>query len=224
MSDMGTIRQYLLIITFQSLLILSPVAVLLAAEDSFVVQQITVTGLQRIPEQTVISYLPVHIGQTVTSVETTRIIRALFMTLVFLMMSSYIDRVIRYLSNYQNICPTIGAIKISGNKQIKTDDLMKALKQAGIVEGENYDQAVVDAMKQALLSEYHRGSRYAAIINIHTTNQTRHRVAVDIQITEGKVAKVKEIHLVGNHAFSTKVLLKNFELTRQRWWAITDQS
>ncbi len=187
------------------------------ADDGFVVQKIEVTGLQRIPVQTVMEYLPVHVGQTLTAADTATIIHNLYQTGFFSDVSlarrgnTLVVQVVERA--------TIGLIKISGNKQVKTKDLMSALKGVGIVEGEVYDQAIVDGMKQALLEQYHKSGRYDATVTVNVTNESRNRVLVDIQIHEGKVAKVKSITIVGNQAFKTSELLKNLKMKKRPWWA-----
>jgi outer membrane protein insertion porin family len=187
-------------------------------DDDFVIQKIEIRGLQRIPAQTVMEYLPVHVGQTLASADTSAIIQSLYQTGFFSDVSLGRDGNTLVIQVSERA--TIGLIKISGNKQIKTQDLMKALKQSGIAEGEPYDQATLEAMKRALIEEYHRSSHYDASVDVKTTEETRNRLLVDIEIHEGKIAKVKKINIIGNKAFTTKQLLKNFTLGKKPWWAI----
>ena len=56
-----------------------------ALADSFLVKQIQVQGLQRVRESTVLSYIPVNIGQTITTEDTVSILKALYQTGFFLM-------------------------------------------------------------------------------------------------------------------------------------------
>lgn len=187
------------------------------ADDEFVIKKIEIQGLQRISAQTTMEYLPVHVGETLTSSNTGAVISALYQTGFFSNVSLARKGDILVIQVSER--PTIGSIKISGNKQIKTKDLTAALKQAGIVEGGTYDQAVLDAMKQAMVNEYHKAGRYDATVETVFTQQTRNRMAVDIIINEGIVAKVKQINIVGNHAFTSRQLLKDFTLGKKPWWA-----
>lgn len=192
------------------------VALAASAADEFVVQKISVQGLQRIPLQTVMEYLPVHVGQTLSPADTGAVIHALYQTGFFSNVSLARDGNTLVVQVTER--PTIGLIKISGNKQVKTNDLMNALKQSGIVEGGGYDQALLEGMKQAMIEEYHKSGRYDATVEIKTTEQTRNRMAVEIVIHEGKVAKISQINITGNKAFTTSQLLKNFSLTKKAWW------
>jgi outer membrane protein insertion porin family len=190
----------------------------LAQDDgSFVANKIQIVGLQRIQPATAMSYLPVHQGQTITPADTGAIISALYQTGFFsdVKLSRSGDTLIINVVERS----TIGLIKILGNKQIKTKDLMDALKRVGIVEGEPYDQATLAGVKQALLEQYQQTGRYDATVDTSVTEESRNRVAIDIAIHEGKTAKVTAVNIVGNHAFTTKELTKDFSLGKRPWWA-----
>lgn len=188
-----------------------------AQAEDFVVRDIRVEGLQRISYETVMEYLPVKIGETLSTDDTSQIIHALYQTGFFT--NVQLSRSGNTLIIKVEERATIGFIRISGNKQIKTKDLMDALKQAGIAEGLVYDQSTLSAMKQALVSQYYNLGRYNATVETTVTPQSRNRVEVDIRIYEGKVARIKQINIIGNHAFSTKELLGEFKLTTARPWS-----
>jgi outer membrane protein insertion porin family len=186
------------------------------ASESFTVEKIRINGLQRITEQTVLEYLPVKVGQRLSSEETTDILNALYQTGFFSDVS--LEREGSTLIINVQERSTIGLIKISGNKQLKTKDLLEALKHVGIAEGEAYNQATVSGMQQALLQQYSNLGRYTATVDIKVKQQNRNRVELDIQITEGVLTKVKSITFVGNHVFSQSQLRKNFQLLPHHWW------
>jgi outer membrane protein insertion porin family len=113
----------------------------------------------------------------------------------------------------------IGAIRISGNKELKTPDLLTGLKKAGVAEGLPFDNSVIDQVKKALEQQYNSQGRYAAAVNVNTTDESQNRVSVKIQIVEGKVAKIKEIHISGNKVFSERQILRHFQSTKTRPWS-----
>ena len=49
------------------------------------------------------------------------------------------------------------------------------------------------------------------------TQLDRNRVAVDIEIREGKAAKIKELNILGNHAFTDKEIRNGFESSTTNW-------
>lgn len=184
---------------------------------SFIIRKIRVQGLQRIPASTALSYLPYKEGDDIDSTKTAEIIQALYKTGFFNDVNlgrQGDDLIIQVVER-----PVIGAIRISGNKEIKTPDLVMGLKKAGIGEGLPYDNSVLEGMKKALESQYNSQGRYSAAVNVNITNESQNRVSVKIDIVEGKVSKIKEIHIVGSKAFTERQLLRHFQSSKSRPWS-----
>lgn len=187
------------------------------ASSSFVISKIRVDGAQRISRGTVLSYVPVHVGDRFERGDSVKVIRALYKTNFFSNV-----RLFRYgneLVIRVDERPIIGSIHLSGNKKIKTSDLRKILNQVGFIEGRVFDHSVLTELKQALLQEYYNLGRYNARIDASIGYKARKRVAVNIKIYEGPVAKIKSIHIIGNRSFSESKLLKNFSLTTFNLWS-----
>lgn len=185
--------------------------------SSFVVRKIHVQGLQRIPASTVITYLPIKEGQDLDPAQTGEIIQALYKTGFFNDVNvgrQGDDLIIQVIER-----PVIGAIRISGNKEIKTPDLISALKKANIAEGLPYDTSVIENMRRALEQQYNTQGRYASAVNVNVTNESQNRVSIKIEIVEGKVSKIKEIHITGNKAFSESKLLHQFQSSKTKLWS-----
>lgn len=185
--------------------------------SGFVVKKIRVQGLQRIPTSTVLTYLPIKEGQDLNPAQTAEIIQALYKTGFFSDVNvgrQGDDLIIQVVER-----AVIGAIRISGNKEIKTPDLISGLKKAGIGEGLPYDTSVLESMKKALEQQYNSQGRYAAAVNVDVTNESQNRVAVKIEIVEGKVSKIKEIHITGTKAFTERQLLRHFQSSKTRPWS-----
>jgi outer membrane protein insertion porin family len=185
--------------------------------SSFIVRKIHIQGLQRIPSSTVLSYLSIKEGENLDPSKTSEIIQSLYKTGFFNDINlgrQGDDLIIQVVER-----PVIGAIRISGNKEIKTPDLISALKKAGIAEGLPYDSSVIEGMQKALKQQYNSQGRYAADVNTRVTNESGNRVSVKIDITEGKVSKIKEIHIVGNKAFTERQLLRHFETSKTKPWS-----
>jgi outer membrane protein insertion porin family len=192
------------------------------AASAFVVRNIEVQGLQRITASTVYNYLPIKTGQTLRPEKTSAIIKALYQTGFF----EHIG-----LSRQGNTLvikvverPTIGELKVTGNSVIPTDKLNTVMKGVGIAEGRVYDRAMLDKIKQGLLNQYYELGRYTARVDATVTPESRNRVIVKIDISEGLVAKVEKINIIGNHAFSEKTLDKQLALTTPGLFTFFTQS
>jgi outer membrane protein insertion porin family len=179
--------------------------------DTFVVQRIEVQGLQRISSETVNSYLPIRPGQQLNSEKTAAIIRDLYKTGFFERIT--LDRRGNTLIINVQERPTIGKLDISGNSFIPTDKLTTVMKSMDIAEGRVYNRVMIERIKQSLLNQYYELGRYNARVDVTVTPMSRNRMLVKIDISEGLVAKIRRINIIGNHAFSEARLDKQMTLT-----------
>ncbi|RDI41801.1 outer membrane protein assembly factor BamA [Aquicella lusitana] len=193
------------------IILLSQFIVAAWAQQAFVVRNIEIEGLQRVSSATVESYLPIKRGQTLQPAKTAAILRALYQT-------GFFDRITLSRANGTLIIhvverPTIGQLKISGNSIIPTDKLTSVMKSLDVAEGRVYNPVILDKIKQSLLNQYYQLGRYNARVDINTTPMPRNRVMVNINISEGLVAKIRRISIIGNHAFDEKTLINQMTLT-----------
>jgi len=179
--------------------------------EPFVIQDIRVEGLQRISAGTVFSYLPVKVGDTLDDARSAETIRALFKAGFFKDVQLDRDGDVLVISVTER--PSIGSVKISGNKDIDSDVLTAALKEQGLVEGRVFDRSLLDKVEQELNRQYFSRGKYAARIKTTVTPLERNRVGISIAISEGRAARIHEINIVGNKKFSDKTLRKNFQLS-----------
>ena len=193
-----------------------PLLVLLLAPlawtiESFVIEDIRVEGLQRISAGTVFNYLPVKVGDSFDQKQSAEAIKALFKTGFFKDVRLEQDGNVLIVIVEER--PSIASVKIEGNKDLSSDELMKGLKNIGLAEGRVFDRQVLDKVEQELRRQYYSRGKYGLKIDSEVTELARNRVAVTIKISEGKVAKIKQINIVGNRAFDDDELLKEFELS-----------
>lgn len=179
--------------------------------QGFVVQRIEVQGLQRLTPQTVYSYLPIKPGQTLNPNKTGDIISALYHTGFFEHIS--IDRSGNTLIIHVQERCTIGMLKITGNSYIATDKLTTVMKSMDIAEGRVYNAAMIERIRQSLLNQYYELGRYNARVDVVATPMERGRMCVKIIISEGLVAKIRRINIIGNHAFSERQLAKQMTVS-----------
>lgn len=178
--------------------------------DTFEVGDIRIEGLQRISAGTVFNYLPVKVGDSFSPSDTAPVIKSLFKTGFF--KDVKLGREGNVLIIRVEERPSIASVKIEGNKDISTEDLNKVLKQIGLSEGRVFDRQTLDKVEQDLRRQYYSHGKYGLKIDTEVKDLPRNRVAVTIKISEGKVAKIKQINVVGNKSFEDEELLKTFEL------------
>ena len=207
-----------------ALILLASLAANAYAFEPFVISDIRIDGLSRIAAGTVYNYLPVNKGDRLTNAEAARAIRALYQTKFFSDVELDRDGNILVIKVVER--PSIAKLNIRGNHDIKTDDLKKGLKQTGISEGETFDRLAIDGVQQELIRQYYNRGKYNVSVEPHVTRLDRNRVAIDIEIREGKAAKIREINILGNHAYTDKQIRDDFESgtpNLMSWYSKNDQ-
>src|SRR5690606_33501314 len=113
--------------------------------------------------------------------------------------------------------PAIGELQFVGMKEFDVDSIKQALRGVGLAESRIFDRSLLRQAEQELKRQYLSRGHYAVDIQTTITPLPRNRVAIRFDITEGEPAKIAEIKIVGNKAFSEKELLKKFQLTTPGW-------
>jgi outer membrane protein insertion porin family len=186
-----------------------------SSAENFVVGDIRVEGLQRISEGTVFNYLPVNIGDHLDQQRVAEAMRALYATGFFR------DVELRREGNILLVVvverPSIAKFEVKGNKDIKTEDLTKSLRNVGLAQGKTFDRSVLDEVKQYLTDQYFSRGKYAVRVDTKVTDLPGNKVDVLVDIKEGKRAKIEMINLVGDTKFKEKEVLQAFELKTPNW-------
>src|SRR6266568_1605002 len=187
-----------------------------AANDAdFTVGDIRVEGLQRVSEGTVYNYLPVNIGDHLNGTRVREAIRALYATGFFR------DVQLRRDGNTLVVVvlerPSIESFEITGNKDIKTEDLQKSLRNVGLAAGKTFDRSVLEDVTQYLTDQYFSRGKYAVRVDTKITELPGNKVDIIVDIKEGKRAKIEQINLVGNTRFKEKDVLGALELKTPNW-------
>ena len=186
-----------------------------AQASGFVVSDIRVDGLQRVSEGTVYNYLPVNIGDKLTPQRIREAVRAMYETGFFRDVELRRDKTTLVVTVVER--PSIESFEIKGNKDIKTEDLTKSMRNVGLATGKTFDRSVLEDVKQYLTDQYFSRGKYAVKIDASVEDVPGNRVKVKIDIKEGKRAKIRQINLVGNTTFRDKDILQSFELRTPNW-------
>jgi outer membrane protein insertion porin family len=181
------------------------------AKDSFIVKDIRIEGLERISPGTVFNYLPIRVGDEFDASRSAEAVRALFKTGFFrdVRLEREGDVLVVIVSERE----TIAEITVTGNKDIGTEDLLEGLKKIGFAQGGVFDRSLLDKVEQELRRQYFSQGKYGVKIDSQVKKLGANRVAVTLAITEGRAARIKQINIVGNRAYSDKALIKKFKLT-----------
>jgi len=185
------------------------------AVEPFQLKDIRVEGLQRSDAGTVFASLPFRIGDTYTDEKGSAALRALFATGLFKDVRIEVEEGVVVVIVEER--PVIANIDFRGLKEFDKDTLTKSLKDFGIGEGLPFDKALADRAEQELKRQYLTRSLYGAEVVTTVTPLERNRVNVTFTVTEGTAARISEIRIVGNKAFSESTLKGLFDLNDGGW-------
>lgn len=185
------------------------------AVDPFTVRDIRVEGLQRVEPGTIFASLPFRVGETYTDDKGAGAIRALFGLGLFKDVRLEVSGDVLVVIVEER--PTVADVDFVGAKEFDKEVLKKALREIGLADGRPFDKALADRAEQELKRQYINRSLYGAEVLTTVTPIERNRVNVTFSVTEGDVAKIKEIHIVGNKVFSESTLRGLFDLDTGGW-------
>ncbi|ATJ84197.1 outer membrane protein assembly factor BamA [Halomonas beimenensis] len=187
-----------------------------AQADAFDVTDIRVEGLQRVSAASVFNAFPVNAPDRVDERELAEAARALFATGLFEDVRLSREGGVLIIEVEER--PTITRLDIEGNSQIPDEDLRRGLREAGLDEGQVLQLSTLEEIQRELAGVYQAQGRYSARIDTEVVELGEGRVAVDITIDEGAVAKIRQINIVGNEAFDDETLRDVFELEDRPGW------
>ncbi|OYY50449.1 MAG: outer membrane protein assembly factor BamA [Methylophilales bacterium 28-44-11] len=194
------------------------------ATEPFVIKDIRVEGLQRTEAGTVFNYLPMQVGDEMSDEKATQAIKSLYGTGFFKDVRIEAEGEVLVITVQERA--SVAQIEFSGNKSFPSDKMKEGLQQIGIAEGQIFDKSQLDRAEQEIKRQYLSQGKYGASVKTIVSPLERNRVAVRFEIEEGIVAKIRDINIVGNQAFTTEDLRAEFLLTTPNWmswWNKDDQ-
>ena len=189
----------------------------MAVASLFQVNDIRIEGLQRVSAGTVFSALPIDVGDDIDQAAIRAASRSIFATGFFAdVVIAQENQVLVILLTER---PAISEINLEGNKAIQSEQLLEALKDNGLSEGQIFRQSILEGMAQELQRQYVAQGRYGAVVTTSVEELPRNRVVVNIDIDEGSVAKIRHINIIGNKSFPEEKLLEQFEQNETGFWS-----
>ena len=185
------------------------------AQESFEIEEIKAEGLVRLEIGTVLTYLPLSVGDILDEQTARQSIRALYGSGLFQDVQLLADGKTLVIKVEER--PAITSFEIEGNDKIGGDELLESLKNVGLAEGELFKRALLDQVEQELRRQYYANGFYDVEITTNVVPQINNRVQIKIDVVEGKVTKIKSINVVGNTIYDDETLLEQLELESTDW-------
>jgi outer membrane protein insertion porin family len=185
------------------------------AFEPFKISDIRAEGLQRLEIGTVLTYLPLAVGDELNTATSRSAIRALYGSGLF--EDVQLERDGNALVIRVQERPAISKFEIEGNEKVGGDELNESLKNLGLAEGELFRRELLDQVEQELRRQYYANGYYDVQIEPTVTEEPNNRVSLKIDVTEGRVTKIQDINVLGNTVFDDETLVEQFELEATNW-------
>ncbi|MGB2320272.1 MAG: POTRA domain-containing protein, partial [Candidatus Puniceispirillum sp.] len=178
------------------------------------VSEIRIIGNKRVSSGTVLSYLPVNIGDVVTQSSLNVALERLFDTGLFKDIGIDTEDGIITIDVQEN--PIINRISIEGNDAISDERLMEAID---VQPRRVFTQKLALDATRTLLDVYQAGGRFGALVEPKIIELDENRVDLVFEVNEGPLIKISSITFSGNQRYSDRVLRSVISSREQRWWA-----
>ena len=188
-----------------------------ARPGAFTVTDIRVDGLQRISAGTVFTYLPIERGDTRRPGHAPPRRSARCTRPASSRTCAWTARATSWSSPWSSARRSTSST-LTGNKDIKTEDLMKGLKDIGLAEGETFDRLSLDRVTQELTRQYNNRGKYNVEITpdrVAPGPQPRRRHDRD----QGRQGRQDPPHQPGRQreVRATRTILDDWESSEHNW-------
>jgi len=189
----------------------------LAQSDATQVQidEIAVSGNRRVAASTVLSYLPVRVGDRVSQGSLSIALERLFETDLFKDIDIELDGTVLRVDVQEN--PIINRVNIEGNDAISDERLLEVLD---IQPRRVFTRELALKASKVLLEIYQAAGRYAAVVEPQIIELADNRVDLAFVVDEGPLIKISSINFTGNRRFSDNALKRTISSRESKWWAV----
>jgi outer membrane protein insertion porin family len=167
-----------------------------------IIHTLAVSGNQRLEPETVLTYTALRVGQPYDREKLDQAIKDLYATELFadvqIAGADTGNIVIQVREN-----PVINRIILEGNKRIKDDKIMPEIKLAP---RQIFTRSKARADVSRIIELYRRQGRFAASVEPKIVQLEQNRVDLVFEIHEGDRSKIRQINIIGNHAFGAGTL------------------
>lgn len=184
------------------------------------IKNIEILGLNAISRGTVLSYLPVEVGGNYSVQTSTQIIRALYKTQFFKDIEVLqVDKTLK-ITLIEN--PHIKYVDVLNNseKVFDKDAIEQTLTSIGLTQGKIFNKRDLDELINQIKATYINKGYYNTKITKSVEIDSQNRVGVEINISEGEVARIKTMRIIGSKVEKEEDLLDLFEIGKPDWFPL----
>ena len=200
LAEINKIKSIAYALMFSVFVLLSSATLLISAVSEVhaaVINQISVSGNERMDSDTIASYLTIKPGKSYNNSDVDESVKRLFSTGLFRDVS--ISRRGRTLIVEVDENPTINEVFFKGNKRLKEPALRAAVQSAS---RSIFSEEAILSDVETIANAYSRVGREDASVSYEVVELSNNRVNVIFNINEGDKTKISSIQFIGNSAIS----------------------
>jgi outer membrane protein insertion porin family len=184
------------------------------------IKSIEILGLSAISRGTVLSYLPVEVGDEYNKQVSTQIIRSLYKTRFFKDIEvSQDDQILKIKLQENPHIKYVDVINYS-DKVIDEDSLKQILKSMEISQGKIFNKRQLDKLISQLKGTYISKGYYSIKITKTIEIDAQNRIGIELDIDEGDVARIISMKITGAKINEEEDLLDLFEIGKADFFII----
>lgn len=183
------------------------------AQGKTLFKSVEVIGNQRVEKATILNYLDLPKGKSVSKKQMDSALKSLFNTDLFsdVKIDAQGDKlIVKVVEN-----PVVAGVYFEGNKKLEDKALFTEIqtKERGV-----FTKAKIQADMEHLLEVYRRIGRFNTSVVPKIIKRDFNRVDVVFEINEGKPSYIRKIAFIGNHHFSAKKLKEQLMSKEEKWF------
>lgn len=201
----------------------SLIFILFIATNSFAItiKGIEITGNNAISKTTIMSYLPIAIGDEFNSKTSDKIIKELYKTQYFVNIEVLENNQILTINVSERAKIKYIDIRNYSNNDVLSDkSVSELLKDMGLTSGEIFDKRQLSKLINQLENLYISNGYYDTKVDSTVEIDSLNRIGVEINITEGEITKISSMSIVGAEIFTEDKLLDLFDIGEADFWII----
>ncbi|MDR1361124.1 MAG: outer membrane protein assembly factor BamA [Rickettsiales bacterium] len=182
------------------------------------VARIDVAGNHRMDAESIRILSDVKTGANLDSEGVNQVVKRLQSSGYFSSVSANMDGGILKITVAES--PVVNIITVEGNDAISAEDLKKEMR---LKERSSYDESVIGADVQRMLTVYQRKGFFGTKITPQKIDAGDGRVNVVFEVREGHPTYISDIDFVGNKKFSSRTLRGAILSREHAWWRFMTQ-
>ncbi|UWP90375.1 outer membrane protein assembly factor BamA [Aliiroseovarius crassostreae] len=174
--------------------------------QAYAFSTVEIEGAQRIEAATILNYLGINRGQTVSAAEVNDAYQRLIGSGLFEKVE-LLPQGSKLVVRVQEF-PTVNVVSVEGNRRLKDEVFEPLLKTKPRYV---YSPSTAEQDAQTIIEMYRAQGRLAATVTPRIIRRANNRVDVVFEVTEGKPVEVERLSFVGNRVFSDARLRRVLE-------------